>query len=449
MRLPRYPRYQDSGVSWIGQVPAHWRVDRFKASVADARNGIWGNEPAGDETDIACVRVADFDRARLAVKPVIPTTRSVSEKEREGRVLKPGDLLLEKSGGGESQPVGQVVLFLGDEPAVCSNFVARVELKAGMVPRYWNYAHSAAYAVGVNLGAINQTSGIQNLDQQRYFNERAPFPPKDEQMAIAAFLDHETSKIDELIAEQEKLIALLAEKRQATISHAVTRGLNPQVPMKDSGVPWLGEVPAHWSLPPLYLRYSVELGKMLDARRITGAHSVPYLRNVDVQWDSINFEDLPCMDIESGEYARYTVRDGDLLVCEGGEVGRAAVAQLGDSVIGYQKALHRLRALSSEDHPRYMFYTFAWAARTGAFSGEGQSTIAHLTGEQLRKYRFPKPPQAEQVAIASFLDTEVGRLKDLSSAAEHAVDLLKERRSALIAAAVTGQIDVRGFSPQP
>lgn len=121
------------------------------------------------------------------------------------------------------QPVGQVVMYHLDAPAVCSNFVAKVVLKPYMAPDYWNYVHSAAYAVGVNIGSISQTSGIQNLDADRYFNERAPFPPFDEQTAIATFLDRETAKIDALIAEQEKLLTLLAEKRQATISHAVTR----------------------------------------------------------------------------------------------------------------------------------------------------------------------------------------------------------------------------------
>lgn len=222
MSLLKYPAYKDSGVEWLGRVPAHWRVDRMKASIATSRNGIWGDDPQGDESDIACVRVADFDRARLLIRPQVPTVRSVTEKERAGRLLNRGDLLLEKSGGGELQPVGQVVMYQLDAPAVCSNFVAKLTLKAGMTSGYWNYVHSAAYAVGVNLGSINQTSGIQNLDQDRYFNERAPFPTESEQTAIADFLDRETAKIDVLIAEKEKLIALLQERRSALIAAAVT-----------------------------------------------------------------------------------------------------------------------------------------------------------------------------------------------------------------------------------
>ena len=165
---------------------------------------------------------------------------------------------------------------------------------------------------------------------------------------------------------------------------------------KESGVEWLGEVPVHWSVPPVYLRYAVQLGKMLDTNRITGEHLTPYLRNVDVQWGRVNVEELPSMDIAPDEFERFTVSDGDLLVCEGGEVGRAAVVMDMPSPIGYQKALHRLRANGADESVQYLFYVFRWVASVGGFAGEGQSTIAHLTGEQLRKYRFPKPPIGEQ-----------------------------------------------------
>ena len=111
MSLPGYSQYKDSGVQWLGEVPAHWLIDRIKASVESARNGVWGEEPKGDESDIACVRVADFDRTKLLVKEPVPTYQSITEKERAGRLLSRGNLLLEKSGGGDLQPVGQVVMY--------------------------------------------------------------------------------------------------------------------------------------------------------------------------------------------------------------------------------------------------------------------------------------------------------------------------------------------------
>ena len=185
---------------------------------------------------------------------------------------------------------------------------------------------------------------------------------------------------------------------------------------------------------------------MLDTKRISGKHPVPYLRNIDVQWGVINFFDLPIMDISVSEYDRYTIQTGDLLVCEGGEVGRAAVVKNAPATIGYQKALHRLRRLLPDELPPYMFYIFFSAVKAGAFAGEGQSTIAHLTGEQLRKYRFPKPPFVEQKLIVQFLDRETTKLDRLECEAGLAVTLLKERRTTLISAAVTGKIDVRAQS---
>lgn len=235
-------------MEWLGDVPEGWEVDRIKRSILSSKNGVWGAEPQQDESDIPCVRVADFDRQKLRVELSEPTIRSVVQSERVGRVLRKGDLLLEKAGGGELQPVGCVVLYDDDRPAVCSNFVARVEVAPGMNASFWRYVHSAAYPVRLNTRSIKQTSGIQNLDGSQYFDERAAFPPLPEQTAIAEFLDRETAKIDGLVAEQRRLIELLKEKRQAVISHAVTKGLNPHAPMKPSGNLWLGEVPAHWKV---------------------------------------------------------------------------------------------------------------------------------------------------------------------------------------------------------
>lgn len=263
------------------------------------------------------------------------------------------------------------------------------------------------------------------------------------QKQIAAFLDRKTSQIDALIAKKQELLQKLKEKRLAVITQAVTKGLNPDAPMRDSGIPWLGVVPAHWKLPALALRYKVELGKMLDEKQITKEHLTPYLRNVDVQWGKINFEDLPEMDIAPQEYGRYSIEEGDVLVCEGGEVGRAAIVSAQTSVIGFQKALHRLRATTAEESPDFIFYTMLWAANTGVFNEEGNSTIAHLTAEKLRRYRFPQPPLPEQVVIVGRLGTATKKIQRLLDKAVTAIARLTEYRSALITAATTGKIDVR------
>ena len=170
------------------------------------------------------------------------------------RLLKTGDLLLEKSGGGEKTQVGQVVLFDQQFKAVTSNFVAKMTPLDGHDGSYLNYAFSTLYRDGINSCSIKQNTGIQNLDSNAYLSEHWAFPPREEQTQIAKFLDYETAKIDALIEKQERLIALLKEKRQAVISHAVTKGLNPAAPMRDSGVEWLGEVPAHWKVQAVLKR---------------------------------------------------------------------------------------------------------------------------------------------------------------------------------------------------
>jgi type I restriction enzyme S subunit len=224
----------------------------------------------------------------LVVDQLPPTIRNVSTRERGGRLLTSGNLLLEKSGGGEGQPVGCVALYDCDACAVCSNFVARMELRAGMVPSFWRYVHAAAYFVRLTTRSVNQTSGIQNLDQDRYFNERVAFPSVEEQSAIASFLDRETDKIDALIAEQERLVALLKEKRQALISHAVTKGLDPNAPMKGSGVEWLGQVPAHWDIAVLSYVSTIETGATPDRGRPHYWNgTIPWLKTGEINWEPI------------------------------------------------------------------------------------------------------------------------------------------------------------------
>lgn len=215
------PRLKASGVEWLGDVPAHWEVARLKWSSSGAVNGVWGNEPDG-ENDLACVRVADFDRRNFGVNFDDPTLRAISRSQRAGRELRRGDLLLEKSGGGDKQPVGCVVLFDYDEPAVTSNFIARVSTTQGASPRFWVYVHAALYSGKLNYPAIKQTTGIQNLDSDAYFDTPAAFPPAPEQEAIASFLDRETAAIDRLHHQIGIAIERLQEHRTALVTAAVT-----------------------------------------------------------------------------------------------------------------------------------------------------------------------------------------------------------------------------------
>jgi type I restriction enzyme S subunit len=186
---------------------------------------------------------------------------------------------------------------------------------------------------------------------------------------------------------------------------------------------------------------------MLDEKKITCNHLVPYLRNADVNWDRINVTELPMIDIEPDERERFGLKQGDILICEGGAgIGQTAIWNAEIELCAFQKALHRLRPWTDDEVPRYLYYCMRIAVETGIILAGGTATIPHLTGEQLRKYRFPKPPKAEQQAIVAFLDAETAKLDALITEAERAIELLQERRTALISAAVTGKIDVRHFA---
>jgi type I restriction enzyme S subunit len=290
-----------------------------------------------------------------------------------------------------------------------------------------------------------QGATVESIEQENLANCLLPLPPLDEQRQMAGYLDRKTAEIDALIQKTRALIDLLREQRAAVVHRTVTKGLAPDVPMKDSGVEWLGEVPEHWAVAPVYARYNVQLGKMLDKRRIDETDKRPYLRNVDVQWDQINVHELPGMTFQGDDLERYRLQRGDLLVCEGGEVGRAAIWDDQLEECYYQKALHRLRPQGEGDEPRFMFYLLYSAANQGLFEATGNpNTIIHLTAEKLRTHRFPFPPYEAQQAIAQHLDHKCRETDLLIDWEGDLVARLLELRASLISEVVTGKIDVRG-----
>ena len=433
MSFPRYPEYKDSGVEWLGEVPTPWRLRPFWTLFRRTkRTGYVEEQLLSVYRDHGVVPKSSRD----------DNNNKPSDDLSPYQLVAPGDLAINK------MKAWQGSVAISEHRGIVSPAYFVYEATHSENPRYLHYLFRSPRYI---TGYLSLSKGIRvnqwDLEPQDHSRMPVVLPSSAEQTAIATFLDRETAKIDALVAEQEKLIALLQEKRQAVISHAVTKGLDPNVPMKDSGVEWLGEVPGHWEVAALNYRYEVLLGKMLDEKRITGEHLAPYLRNVDVQWDCINTDELPQMDFEGNDIERYGLRKGDLLVCEGGEVGRAAIWTGALDECYYQKALHRLRPRRAlGDASRFQYYLLNMAATLGIFTGgEGKATIAHLTAETLRRYRFAYPPYAEQMRISDFLDAETVRFNALLTQARTAITLLQERRTALISAAVTGQIDVRGW----
>jgi type I restriction enzyme S subunit len=441
MSFPRYPKYKDSGVEWLGQVPEHWEVQPCRAIVHErtTKNG-----------DGSCTDYLSL----MANVGIIPYEEKgdVGNKKPDDltkcKIVRRGDFVI------NSMNYGIGSYGASGYDGVCSPVYIVMTpqndvVESGFAFRIFENRAFQTYAQSFGNGILEHRCAI-NWDILKPI--AVGVPPKEEQRAILAFLDRETGKIDALVAEQQRLMELLKEKRQAVISHAVTKGLNPNAPLRPSGIEWLGDVPAHWQVCPVGYRYEVQLGKMLDSAKITGKHLRPYLRVFDVQWGEINTNELPVMDFDEDAQAKFRLQVGDLLVNEGGSYpGRAAIWRGTIEECYYQKALHRMRARNTkEDAIEFFYYLMFWAANQGVFTAGGnEATIEHLPAEKLRRYRFPFPPISEQQSITRFLQTETAKLDTLTAEAQRAIELLQERRTALISAAVTGQIDVRNAPGAP
>lgn len=453
MRYLAYSTYKPSGIEWLGDVPKHWVLDRLKWSTAGLVNGIWGEEPNGVD-DTICVRVADFDRETFTVVDPPGTLRAIDAKERGPRLLRKGDLLIEKSGGGEKQLVGCVVYFNLNITAVSSNFIARIASARGMNPRFWCYAHAMLYSSRLNYCAIKQTTGIQNLDTNSYLDTLVAFPTEVEQLAIASFLDRKTTEIDALVAKKRTLIEKLKEKRSALISRTVTRGLPPEAArpaglepnpkLKRSNIEWLGQIPTHWETYKIKYIAQIESGH-------TPSRSVPdYWIDCTIPWVSLN-DSRYLRDYDYISDTAYQINELGLENSSARILPAGAVVFSRDATVGLCAISTRPMAVSQhfiaylcgpKMLPAYLLFTLKAMAQHLERLSFG-STIATIGMPDVKSLACAVPPIAEQRAIVKFIERETAKIDSLIAKVEQAIERLQEYRTALITAAVTGKIDVR------
>lgn len=240
-------KMKDSGIEWIGEIPEAWTINRLKYVFDTHFGGSWGSVPEEDEIDTICVRVADFDYPKLKINfSEAMTIRSYNKSVVESLSIKNGDILLEKSGGGEITPVGRSVIFDNKEDMMCANFIECLRLNKEYDSRFINYWLYSSYINGYSKRNIKQTTGIQNLDIQSLLNELVVSLDVQVQIKIADYLDKKCFGIDSIINAKETTNEKLKEYRQSIIYEAVTKGLDKNVPMKDSGIEWIGRLPIDW-----------------------------------------------------------------------------------------------------------------------------------------------------------------------------------------------------------
>lgn len=426
MSLPRYPEYKESGVEWLGQLPAHWRVAPLK------RNARLMTERATSKRRaIALENVESWSGRYL---------ETGGEFDGDGVSFEFGDLLF-----GKLRPyLAKVFLADFSGEAVGDFHVLRPDRI--LAPRFAQYQmlqrEFISIVDGSTFGSKMPRASWEAVGEMSFV-----VPPTDEQALIASFLDRETAKIDELIVEQEKLLTLLAEKRQATISHAVTRGLDPSASMKDSGIPWLGEIPAHWKVFPL----KRDLTFLTSGSRGWAEHyaveGALFLRIGNLTRNSI---DLDLRDIqrvappEGSEGERTRVKPGDVLFSITAFLGSVAVVpeDLEAGYVSQHVALARLHV--ERLLPKWVAYVTLSRIGTTYLASQGYGgTKVQLSLDDIACLPVTAPPLSEQQATLALLEQELKTFESFRTDCETAIGLLRERRSALIAAAVTGKFDLR------
>ncbi len=437
-RYQAYAEYKDSGVEWLGEVPEHWKARQLKYLCT------YNDEVLSDSVNTN-YEIEYVDIGSVSASEGITNTENITfgdAPSRARRIVRDGDVIISTV-----RTYLEAIALIDNPPAnlIVSTGFAVIRPNNYLKRGYAAYCLRAngfikeviARSIGVSYPAINATDLV---------NIKTPEPSLDEQEKIANFLDHETAKIDALIDKQQQLIKLLKEKRQAVISHAVTKGLNPAAPMRDSGVEWLGEVPAHWEVSKVKFGYDIQLGKMLqNDSKLNGDIKINYLKAINVQWEFVSTEELPEMWASPYELKQYAIQSGDLLVCEGGEAGRAAIIDHVDGNLIIQNALHRVRG-KEEFNNKFLLNFLLHASSVSWFDVLcNKATIVHFTVEKFTNLDFSYPSIQEQTKITNFLDHKTAKIDALIDKASSAIELIRERRTALISAAVTGKIDVRNF----
>ena len=444
MSFPRYPKYKDSGVEWLGDVPEHWETRQIKR-VATIRYGI-GEPPKYHDEGTPLIRATNvhagklFPEGMVFVDPTeIPAQRIVW--------LQAGDIIVVRSGAytGDSAIIPEGI----GECIAGFDMVLRCH---AVRPLFIQFSLLSSYLKEGQIDLEKMRAAQPHLNAEELGSCIVVLPSEVEQERIEEFLEAETSKIDELVAEQRRLIELLKEKRQAVISHAVTKGLNPNAPMKPSGIEWLGDVPEHWMVKPLG-----RLGQLQNGLNIGGeafGAGDPFVSYGDV-YKNANVPTIPSGLVlsTSSDQEKYDLDIGDVLFTRTSEtvddIGVASTCLCPIPRVTFAGFLIRFRPIKGLLEPRYSTFLFRNQGVQGHFSGTmNLVTRASLSQEVLKLLPICVPPIMEQQAIAQFIEQQVAAFCDLIAEATRAVELLQERRTALISAAVTGKIDVRSFATQ-
>lgn len=449
-----YPKYKDSSIEWLGEIPEHWEVKRLKYVNSKnydlAQTGPFGSQlHASDYVDegVPFILIKNIQNLKFDKVDIPMISYKDANRLKNYKVLE-GDIVFSRVGS-----VGRIVVVSKEEEGwIISGQTLRLRLRGHLNMSYIVFTlNSKIIENEISYRSVGSTR--ESINTEILVNIPIPLPPLAEQKEIADFLDKETAKIDQLISLQEKLIALLQEKRQALISQAVTKGIpGRQRKMKDSGIEWLGEIPEEWEVNKLK-RLIKKIGSGITPRggsEIYLSEGVPLIRSQNIFNEYLKFDDVVFISdkIHKNMINSKVLENDILLNITGASIGRCNIydGSLGEANVNQHVCI--IRTIDVAQKYIYFFIISSLGQKQIDFFQSGANREG-LNFEQIKNFRIPLPPLSEQKEIAEFLDKETAKIDLLIEKAKKSIALSKEKRQALISAAVTGKIDVREFPPSP
>ncbi|MBW4771853.1 restriction endonuclease subunit S [Prevotella jejuni] len=438
--MKKYDEYKDSGVAWIGEVPKHWEVIKTSLAFQGIGSGTTPSTSKKEYYDDNGNGKYWLQTGDLEDGIVYDTSKKVSTiaiKECN-LTFYPIDSIIIAMYGATIGKVGILGIESATNQACCVIPVTKKQ-----IAKYFFYEFLACKPA-LLIAAIG--GGQPNISQDTIKKLKIVIPPINEQTAIATYLDTHCAKIDNLISIQQKRIALLQELKQSVITHAVTKGLNPNVEMKQSGVEWIGDVPKHWEVCKLKHYSQVVLGKMLmtsPPKDSEGLYTLEkYLKSKNIGWLQLFLDEDNIDEMWFNQYEKsiYKLQENDIVMNEGGDIGKVSCWRGVDFDCYIQNSINKITADYNRVNAGFLCYWLYNLSSLGYFwSIVSQISIAHLTKEKLSNSPVVLPPITEQAAIASYLDHKCATIDTSISNAQHQIDLLQEYKQSLITEVVTGK----------
>ncbi len=439
-----YPAYKPSDVEWLGEIPAHWGVLRLKY-VATLNPTVSEVRRLAQDTEVSFVpmeAVGEYGGLNLSM------SKELAEVVNGYTYFSEGDVLVAKITPCFENGKGSLAEGLLNGIAFGTTELHVMRCGPGLDKNFAFYLTLGNAFRKLGEAEMYGAGGQKRVPESFVADLAHPIPPLPEQRAIAAFLDRETTKIDALVAKKERLIELLQEKRTALISRAVTIGLDPIVPMKDSGMEWLGEIPARWEVKRLkHLAGKIGSGKTpKGGAEVYVDDGIMLIRSQNVHFGGLRLNDVAYIDAATDtEMSGSRVKEGDVLVnITGASLGRCCITYLDGSDANVNQHVCIVRPDQQRDNPSFLAYSMeSHSVQDQIFNNENGVSRDALNFEQIGDLVLARPALVEQRAIVSHLDNETAKLDALIKKVREAIQRLKELRAALISAAVTGKIDVR------